>query len=369
MDVAVFVVDEAADFGLAALLEVLGTADSLRDQVPNPPPPWTVRTIGTSTPVRSGAGHLVPATALAELTTLPDLLVVPATNVKQEAGLLATVTAARNAPALGLIAQAAAEGVPLAAACTGTFFLAEAGALDGHTATTSWWLGPTFRRRYPRVRLDERQTLCRSGRVTTAGAAFAHIDLALSIVQGVSPALAELVARYLLIGNRKAQADFAIPAVLAQADPMIAEFERWVRARLGEQLSISDGARALGLSERQLQRATAATLGISPLEFVTEIRLEQATHLLRTTRLGVDAIAARVGYLSGNTLREVVRRRRKMSLRELRDGPTPIIHPGPPGPDPDDARPPGSAEVLPDAVRNDRPAGGESRGHHRSPQA
>lgn len=356
MDVAVFVVDGAADFGVAALLEVLGTADSLRGQIATPPPPWNVRTIGTSTPVRTGAGHLVPAVTLSDLTTLPDLLVVPATNVKQETGLLATVTAPRNAPALALIAQAAAERVPLAAACTGTFFLAEAGALDGQTATTSWWLGPAFRRRYPRVRLDDGQTLCRSGRVTTAGAAFAHIDLALSIVQAVSPALAELVARYLLIGNRKAQADFAIPAVLARADPMMAEFERWVRANLREPLSIIDAASALGLSERQLQRTTAATLGMSPLEFVTEIRLEQATYLLRTTKLSIDAVAARVGYLSGNTLREVVRRRRKMSLRELRDGPTPIAPSGGLG-SPADLEPPGGPmQAIPDGLRLGSPA-------------
>lgn len=333
MDVGVFVVDRVADFGLAALLEVLGTANSLRDQIAAPPPPWKLTTLGTSTQVRTGAGHLVPATALADLTTLPDLLVVPATNVKEEADLLAAVTASRNAPALAMIARAGECGIPLAAACTGTFFLAEAGALNGHRATTSWWLGPVFRRRYPHVRLDERRTLCRSGEVTTAGAAFAHIDLALSIVQAASPALAELVARYLLIGNRKPQAEFAIPAVLAQADPVMTAFERWVREHLTEPHTVAEAARALGLSERHLQRVTAATLGMSPLDFITEIRLEQATYLLRTSSMTIDAIAARIGYLSSGALRDVVRRRRGMTLRELRDGPTPVPLAG--GLDPD----------------------------------
>lgn len=333
MDVGVFVVDGVADFGLAALLEVLGTANSLREQIAAPPPPWNLTTLGTSAQVRTGAGHLVPAIALADLAALPDLLVVPATNVKEEADLLATVTASRNTSALAMIARAGERGSRLAAACTGTFFLAEAGALDGHCATTSWWLGPVFRRRYPRVRLDERQTLCRSGDVTTAGAAFAHIDMALSVVQSASPALAELVARYLLIGNRKPQAEFAIPAVLAKSDPVMAAFERWVREHLTEPLSVADVARALGLSERHLQRVTAATLGMSPLDFITEIRLEQATYLLRTSSMTIDAIAARVGYLSGGALRDVVRRRRGMTLRELRDGPTPVPFAG--GLDPD----------------------------------
>ena len=48
----------------------------------------------------------------------------------------------------------------------------------------------------------------------------------------------------------------------------------------------------------------------------------------------IDAIAARIGYLSGGALRDVVRRRRGMTLRELRDGPTPVPLAG--GLDPDD---------------------------------
>lgn len=324
MHVGIFVVDGAADFGLAAILEVLTTANSLRDQVPAPPAPWNVTTLGISGRVRTGAGHEVPATVLTDLVALPEMLVVPATNVKEEAGLIATVSAPRNAPALCMIAEARARGVPLAAACTGTFFLAEAGALDGTAATTSWWLGPVFRRRYPRVRLDESATLCRADGVTTAGAALAHVDLALSIVHAASPGLAELVARYLLIGNRTPQAHFAIPAVLADSDPVTAAFERWVRDHLTGPISIAEAARALGLSERQLQRTTAATLGMSPLELVTEIRLEHAAHLLRTTTMTTDAVAARVGYLSAGALREVVRRRRGMTLKDLRDSIIPM---------------------------------------------
>lgn len=324
MDVGVFVVDGVADFGLAAVLEVLGTANSLRAEMPAPPPPWTITTLGTTSRVRTGAGHLVPATRLDELAGPPELLIVPASNVKEAGGLTDTVCSAQNAPALEMIAEAGRRGVPLAAACTGTFFLAEAGVLDGCSATTSWWLGPVFRARYPRVRLDESRTLCRDGEITTAGAAFAHVDLALSLVQSRSPALAELVARYLLIGNRAAQADFAIPAVLAKADPALASLERWVREHLAESISIAAAARELGLSERGLQRSTAATLGMSPLEFITEIRIAHATFLLRTTALSTDVIAGRVGYLNGSTLRDVVRRRRGMTLRQLREGPTPV---------------------------------------------
>lgn len=48
-----------------------------------------------------------------------------------------------------------ASGSAIAASCVGTFVLANAGLLDDGEATTTWWLGPLFRQRYPRILLDE----------------------------------------------------------------------------------------------------------------------------------------------------------------------------------------------------------------------
>nr|WP_240163721.1 DJ-1/PfpI family protein [Mycolicibacterium sphagni] len=86
------------------------------------------------------------------------------------------------------VTAAAERGVVVAGACTGTFFLAEAGVLNGRHATTSWRLGPAFRARYPLVDLDTRATLVHNSGVATAAAAFAHIDLALWLVRCRSPA-------------------------------------------------------------------------------------------------------------------------------------------------------------------------------------
>ena len=160
--------------------------------------------------------------------------------------------------------------------------------------------------------------MCRSQRLTTAGAAVAHIDLALALLRAMSPALAELVDRHLLIGWRANQSAFAIPTTIASHDPLTAEFERWVRKNIDQPIQISAAARALAVSERTLQRATATTLGMSPMDFVNEARIEQAAHLLATTDLSAAAVAAKVGYLNVSTLRTLVHRRRGMTLRELR---------------------------------------------------
>jgi transcriptional regulator GlxA family with amidase domain len=315
MRVRVLVTDGVFDSGLSAVLDVLDTANQLRAQVEQPPSPWEVSTVGTRRRVTTGAGHTVTTSRPDEPA---DVLVIPAVGIKQPEALIAEVSSTGNRPVRRMIAEARDQGIDLAGACTGTFFLAEAGVLDGMTATTTWWLGPAFRQRYPAVRLTESHTVVHDDRITTAGAAFAHIDLALVLVHRQSPALADLVARYLLIGDRSSQAAFAIPTLLAQHNPHLTAFERWVRERLAEPIQISAAATAIGLSERSLQRLTSATLGLSPIEFVNDVRLDHATFLLRTTKLSVDTIAGQVGFRNASTLRGLVRRRRSATIAELR---------------------------------------------------
>jgi transcriptional regulator GlxA family with amidase domain len=316
MRVALLLTESVFDSGLSIVCDVLDTANKLRGELQRPPPPWEITLIGYRRNHRTAHGHQVRTEPPASVA--PDVLVVPAVGVKDPAQLVELVEARAQRRAIELIAAVAADGVTVAGACTGTFFLAEARVLNGRQATTSWWLGPAFRARYPLVDLDTRATLVHDAEVATAGAAFAHIDLGLWLVRRRSPALAELVARYLLIGERASQAAFAMPSVLAVESPEVGTFERWVRAHLGEPLSVRDAAAAIGLSERTLQRRTMATLGLSPLAFANEIRLDEAAHLLRSTTLTSDAVAAAVGFRNASSLGQLVRRRRGCTVRALR---------------------------------------------------
>ncbi|MGF1663085.1 MAG: GlxA family transcriptional regulator [Kineosporiaceae bacterium] len=317
MTIAVLAVDGMFDSGLTVLLDVLATAEALTAAVPGAPAAPAVSVLGVGRHARTGLGLSVDTVPFDEAPGRPEVVVCPALKAASADALVAAV---RGHPALGWLDRQASTGVGLAAACTGTFFLAEAGLLDHRAATTSWWYAPHFRRRYPAVRLDDRLSLVEDRGVVTAGAALAHADLALWLVARRSPALADEVARHLLIGARASQAVFAIPAHLASGDPLLNAFERWVRANLDRPSVIADACGALGVSERTLQRVTAARLGTTPIGFVQDIRLDHATHLLRTTDLTADAVARAVGYGTAATLRALARRRRGVTPRQLAAG-------------------------------------------------
>ncbi|MET7619675.1 helix-turn-helix domain-containing protein [Streptomyces sp. NPDC005408] len=317
MDVAVLVYDGVFDSGLSAILDVLDGANAMRGELPQPPPAWQVTTVGFRRRVRTGAGHIVTTEPAAEAKRA-DLLLVPALAERRPDELLGHVSGPATAAVRELVAGTRERGTPVASACTGTFLLAESGVLDGRKATTSWWLAPLFRQRYPAVTIDETTMVTTSDGVTTAGAAFGHVDLALAIVRMSSPALADLVARYLVVDERPSQSAYTIPSALAQSDPLVAAFERWARLHLEEPVSVVDAARSLGVSERTLQRTVRRVLGTSPVRFVQDLRVEQASHLLRTTDLSLDSIARKVGYEHANTLRILLRERTGSTAGALR---------------------------------------------------
>ena len=269
--------------------------------------------------VRTAQGLTVPVVPVHGVQN-PDVVLMPALGAKMPDTLAARLACADVADAVVALQQWSGAGAAVGAACTGTFLLAESALLDGQRATTSWWLAPMFRQRYPRVLLDDSRMLVNSAGFTTAGAALAHLDLALSIVRSCSPTLAALAARYLLVEARGSQAEFVIPDHLAHADPVVERFESWARQRLAHGFSLAQAAVATGTSERTLARRLQGVLGRSPLSYFQDLRVERAVHLLRTSTDSVDQIAAQIGYSDGVTLRALLRRKLGRGVRELRAG-------------------------------------------------
>jgi len=316
MRVFVLALDQVFDTGLATVLDAFQTANELAELSGAPTSRFEVSLVGVRRHVRTAQGFTVPVRPATK--RVPDCVVVPAIGFKMPDALQQALTRPDIRDAAVLLRQWAARGATMSAACIGTFVLAESGLLDHHDATTTWWLAPLFRSRYPTVRLDESRMVVKSGPVVTAGAALSHMDLALWLIRQHSPKLAAVTAKYLIVDSRPSQSAYVLSDHLIHNDPLVERFERWARTRLAEGFSLDEAAKAVASSKRTLARRTHVVLGKSPLSYFQSLRVERAVHLLKTGNESVDEIAARVGYADGVTLRTLLRRHLGYGIREIR---------------------------------------------------
>jgi len=317
MRIAVLALDELWDTGLTVTLDAFAAANNFAARQMRGSLHFDVSVVGVRRKVRSRHGFSIPLRSIAP-DLKPDWIIVPALATGTPEQLLPALERPDVKRAKMQLLKWHAEGACIAASCIGTFVLAETGLLDHREATTTWWLAPLFRQRYPHVRLNESRMLVSAGTVVTAGAAMGHLDLALWLIRTVSPQLSALVSRYLLADIRSLQAPYIIPNHLAQADPLILRFEQWARENLSKGFSLQEAAKALATSARTLQRRCDAVLGKSPLAYFQDLRVEHAQSLLHGNGVDLEAIAAEVGYADGATLRALLRERLGRGVRDLR---------------------------------------------------
>ncbi|MEM7245489.1 MAG: helix-turn-helix domain-containing protein [Acidobacteriota bacterium] len=292
------------------MLDIFSVADAVRADVDETIPPIEAQVAGTSSIVPLTSGMQLPASrGFHELADF-DVVIVPALGSLTGPDTRARLDSEEGRAVIEVVRELDTSTVRLGAACTGVFALAESGHLDGRRATTSWFLGAEFRRRYPDVDVDLDQMVVTDGPILTAGAAFAHVDLALSILRMVSSDLARHVGQLLVIDERPSQAVFMAHEHVQHDDAVVIEFERHVRAALAKPFEIGTAAAAIGTSRRTLERRVREVLGLSPLGFVQRLRLERARHLKATTDQSLEEIAPRVGYANVESLRALMRRHR-----------------------------------------------------------
>ena len=103
----------------------------------------------------------------------------------------------------------------------------------------------------------------------------------------------------------------ALTRLTATAEPATDPVER-ARALITEEPgrahTTESLARQVGLSERHLRRRFFETYAKTPRRYLAEVRLERAAELLRSTSLGIEQIALRVGYPSGIRFTRVFKR-------------------------------------------------------------
>ncbi len=309
--IALLAFDDAQILDVTGPLEVFGRASRwLQEEHGAPGERYTLELLSAHGPVlRSSSGlrlvadGVLPRRGTGRGPPFDTLLIAGGRGVERVVG---------DARVLAWVRGQAPRVRRLASVCTGAFILAAAGLLDGRRAVTHWSECEQLARRHPRVTVEKDPIFIRDGHVYTSAGVTAGMDLALALVEedcGRDVALA--IARELVLFLRRpgGQSQFSaqLSAQTAEREPL-KDLQAWLADHPGEDLRIPALARRAAMSERHFRRAFTAEVGCPPARFVEQVRVEAARRALEETSDGVDAIAARVGLGTSESMRRAFTR-------------------------------------------------------------
>jgi transcriptional regulator GlxA family with amidase domain len=324
-------VPETAGSALYGMLDVLLAAGNIWQtlvRTESPQAPFAVRIVA-DTGERFTCGNgipVVPDCAVsddpeADVVILPELWLGPDEDLR-----------GRHPALMDWIRHRYGQGSMLYSACSGALMLAETGLLDGCEATSHWGYQDLFRTRYPKVRFRPEPNLVfadAAGRIVTAGGTTSWHDLAIHIIsRHCSPGEALRIAKvYLLKWHGEGQLPYATLVRRApHADSVVRTCEKWLGEHFREAEALRKVVELANIPERTLKRRFKAATGATLIEYLQNLRIEEAKRLLETGPTPVDEISVAVSYEDPSFFRRLFKRRTGLSPSQYRRMFQPVLN-------------------------------------------
>lgn len=239
-----------------------------------------------------------------QVAVVTDINVAPGADVGQ-----------RFDAAVRWLAQAHAHGGLLASACSGALVLARTGLLDGLDATSHWAYCDYLQRAHPLTRWHAERGLVVTGeghRILMAGSGVSwHLLVLALIARFAGPEEAMRVARINLmdLNSTTPQAYASLTHGCQASDPVIATCQQWAAMHYSDPAPVSRMVMLSRLPERTFKRRFSLATGMTPLEYVHHVRLEEAKQMLESGELPVESVALEVGYSDSSFFTRLFRRK------------------------------------------------------------
>ena len=314
LDVAIVAVPETAGsalYGMVDVLSVTGNVWQTLTRSEPTPAPFRVRVVSVNRE-RFNCGNGIPVEPCGAIDDISraDIVILPELRLGPDEHL-----SGRYPALIEWIRARYDGGACVYSACSGALMLAETGLLDGCEATSHWGYQDLFRRQYPQVRFRPEPNLCfadTTGRLVTAGGTTSWHDLALHIIsRHVSPGEALRIAKvYLLKWHDEGQLPYE-PLVRQQPHPdaLVRNCEAWLREHFREPGAVARVVGHARIPERTLKRRFKQATGLALIDYVQNLRIEAAKHLLETSAQAVDEICFAIGYEDPSFFRRLFKRR------------------------------------------------------------
>jgi transcriptional regulator GlxA family with amidase domain len=331
VEVLIVAVPETAGSALYGMLDVLLAAGNVWQTLARAGTEQRLFNVRIVAPTAEGftCGNCIPvapdcavdADPCAELVILPELWLGPDDDLT-----------GRYPTLLEWIRRKYKAGTTLYSACSGAVMLAATGLLDGREATSHWGYQDLFRTRFPKVHFRPEPNLVfadPAGRIVTAGGTSSWHDLVIHIIaRHGSPGEALRIAKvYLMKWHSEGQLPYAtLVRRMPHADSVVRQCEEW----LAEHFRCSDAIKQVvarsNRPERTLKRRFKVATGTTLIDYVQNLRVEEAKRLLESGQLPVEDVSVEVGYEDVSFFRRVFKRLTGLTPSQYRRMFQPVLH-------------------------------------------
>jgi transcriptional regulator GlxA family with amidase domain len=200
------------------------------------------------------------------------------------------------------------HGVNLCSICTGAFFLAMTGLLNGKKCTTHWKRTAELQERYPSVNVVENILFTEDERIYTSAGVVAGIDMSLYILSKLKDDnFSYKVARELVVYVRRQGSDSQESVFMKYRNHIhsgIHKLQDFLQENIRQKMLLMQLADVACMSTRNLTRVFKKETGVSINHYITLIRKERISELQKNPDMTRREMAKQCGLQSE---RQVIR--------------------------------------------------------------
>lgn len=204
-----------------------------------------------------------------------------------------------------------AAGTEIASLCVGSYFLAEAGILDGKPSTSHWAAIGDMQQRFPAIHMRGDAVVTDQDGTYTGGGAFSSLNLVLYLVEkfcGHDIGI-KVSKNFSIHRDHISQAHFSVFRGLNQhSDSVVLAAQSFIEKQFRDDISVDQVAAQVNMSKRNFIRRFKQATKFTPLEYIQHVKIEAVKKQLENTTLSIQALMYDVGYNDSKTFREVFKR-------------------------------------------------------------
>ena len=298
LHVSLLALPDAAVSTLAGIFDVMNSVKLVDGSMTEANAPFCVEVVGEAEgPLSLASGVPFNVQRAVDTITATDIIIVPSVWLPAEGW-----QQGRFPALVDWVQRMYAGGALLCSACSGIFLLAETGLFDGRDATVHFGYAGSFAASFPQVPIHPERVLVISGQrqeLVTSGASMSWHDLVLYLIARFAGATTaqSLAHMFALQWHQDGLTPFMIFEGRADhGDAEIESAQKWLAAHFSVANPVEEMIRHSKLAERTFKRRFATATGLTPIDYVQRLRIEDAKRRLERTDTSIDEISWRTGY-------------------------------------------------------------------------